>query len=75
MSRENYLKSQSISTEPFEAIIMAFMRIADDDNLYFLKSKYPHIWDELKMRYYAPGGYLKHEHPDVIKENKEDATT
>ncbi len=61
MSRENYIKSQKISQESFEAIIMAFMRIADDDNLSFLQSKYPYIWTELKARYNAPGGYLKGE--------------
>lgn len=65
MSRENYLKSMEIAREPFEAIIMAFMRVADDHNLAYLKMNYEYIWDELKERYNAPGGYLRHEHPDV----------
>lgn len=50
MSHENYVKSLDISGAPFEAIIMGFMRIADDNNLQFLKSKYPEIWDEFLER-------------------------
>lgn len=61
MSRDNYLKSMEIAQEPFEAIIMAFMRVADDYNSMLLKAKYPDIWEELKARYNAPGGYLKGE--------------
>jgi hypothetical protein len=61
MSRDNYLKSMEIAKEPFEAIIMAFMRIADDYNSMLLKAKYPDIWEELKARYNAPGGYLEGE--------------
>lgn len=61
MSRENYLKSIDIATFPFPAIIMGFMRIADTDNLNFLKEKYPEIWRELQNRYNAPGGYLEGE--------------
>ena len=69
MSRDNYLKSMEIAREPFEAIIMAFMRVADDYNSMLLKAKYPDIWEELKARYNAPGGYLRHEHPDVKEAN------
>jgi len=61
MSRESYIKSQEISQMPFDAIIMGFMRIADDDNLRYLKSKYASIWNELQDRYNAPGGYLEGE--------------
>ena len=61
MSLENYNKSKEISQQPFEAIIMGFMRIADDDNLNFLKFKYPDIWGELQRRYNAPGGVLPEE--------------
>lgn len=61
MSYENYVKSLEISEVPFEALIMGFMRIADDQNLYFLKQQYPDILEELKARYNAPGGYLKGE--------------
>ena len=65
MSRENYIKSLDISQEPFEAIIMGFMRIADDDNLRYLKSRYASIWNELQARYNAPSGYLEGENPNV----------
>jgi len=61
MSRENYIRSLDVSNEPFEVLIMAFMRIADEDNLKFLMFKYPHIWAELKARYNASGGYLEGE--------------
>ncbi|MBU1173671.1 MAG: hypothetical protein KKD44_29220 [Proteobacteria bacterium] len=61
MSRESYLLSQEVSAMPFDAIIMGFMRIADDDNLAFLKCKYPMLWKELQARYNAPGGYLEPE--------------
>lgn len=64
MSRENYLKSQKIALEPFEAIIMGFMRIADDHNKAWLKMKYEYIWDELQARYNAPGGYLEGENKE-----------
>ena len=61
MSHESYIISQKISTYSFDAIIMGFMRVADDDNLNFLKRKYPDIWRELQTRYNAPGGYLEGE--------------
>ena len=61
MSRDNYIKSLEASELPFEALIMGFMRIADDDNLSYLRVKYPSIWQELKARYDAPGGYLEGE--------------
>lgn len=61
MSRKDYLDSQKIEQFSFEAIIMGFMRIADSENLAFLRSKYPEIYQELKARYNAPGGYLEGE--------------
>jgi hypothetical protein len=61
MSYENYKASQKIAAHSFGAIIMGFMRVADHDNLSFLRSKYPYIWEELKARYNAPGGKLEGE--------------
>jgi hypothetical protein len=49
--------------EPFYALIMAAMRRADTDNLNLLKLAFPETWDELEMRYHAPGGYLPNEIP------------
>ncbi len=61
MTIENYRLSADIEQMPFEAIIMAYMRGADDVALKFLKNKHPSIWKELKERYNAPGGKLKGE--------------
>lgn len=64
MSRENYLKSQEIASQPFEAILMGFMRVANDIELKVLKAIYPHEWKELYERFNAPGGYLEGEDRD-----------
>jgi hypothetical protein len=61
MSHNDYEVGRKIATCSFPAIIMGFMRIADDDNLNFLRSKYPNIWNELQERYNNPGGYSNHE--------------
>jgi hypothetical protein len=61
MSLYAYKVSQEISRHPFDAIIMAAMRNADDMNLEWLKNGFPDIYKELKARYYAPGGILEHE--------------
>jgi len=62
MSYDAYKTSQKLVAEySFEAIIMAYMREADDIALSFLKSKHPDVWEELKTRYNAPGGKFKGE--------------
>jgi hypothetical protein len=46
---------------PFYALIMAAMRKADTDNLFRLQRLFPETWQELRMRYNAPGGLLEGE--------------
>jgi len=41
---------------PFYALIQAAMRQADTDNLEKLREAFPHIWNELQLRYKASGG-------------------
>jgi len=43
---------------PFASLIMSAMRRADDNNLEMLQGCWPEIWEELKARYYLPGGIL-----------------
>ncbi len=62
MSYEDYRNSQRLAgEETFEAIIMAYMRIASGDTLISLQVWYPQIWKELCTRYNAPGGKLEGE--------------
>lgn len=42
--------------EPFDSLIMAAMLQADDLNGAALRHAFPHLWDELGVRYHAPGG-------------------
>ena len=60
MSYFDYIIGQEISAKnyPFYALIQAAMRQADTNNLYKLESVFPHIAEELRLRYNAPGGLL-----------------
>lgn len=60
MSHYDYSASQVIDSRdvPFYGIIMAAMRRADSYNLEKLIGAWPEVWDELRQRYEAPGGYL-----------------
>ena len=66
MSYFDYKRSLEVSAEgyPFYALVMALMREADSDNLGKLQQAFPEIWQELKARYAAPGGFLDGELPD-----------
>lgn len=57
MSKFDYEQSRHIIDRlyPFNALIMAAMRKADDDNLSYLKHCWPGVWQELQARYDAPG--------------------
>jgi hypothetical protein len=50
-----------LNTAPFYALIMAAMRQADTLNTIKLRSMWPEVWDELCVRYHAPGGLLESE--------------
>lgn len=60
MSLYDYKESQRIAAQdyPFAALIMAAMRKADTDNADALKAAFPDMWDDLQLRYSAPGGLL-----------------
>lgn len=60
MSLYDYRASVDIASrdEPFYALIMAAMRKADTINTRLLRDAWPHVWDELQMRYEMPGGEL-----------------
>lgn len=60
MSYHDYLKGRELllNDPPFYALIQAAMRKADTDNLEKLRAAFPEIWEELNMRYHAPGGIL-----------------
>lgn len=60
MSLYDYKMSQQIAAHdfPFYALIMAAMRQADTNNQLKLQLQWPGLWDELKQRYNAPGGYI-----------------
>jgi len=64
MSKYDYDKSREIAAQdyPFYALIMAAMRKADDVNISLLKSCWPEVFQELRERYNAPGGYLPGEY-------------
>lgn len=63
MSLFDYETSKKIvlADPPFYAVIMAAMRMADSENLAKLTFAFPHVWEELRARYNAPGGVLQHE--------------
>jgi len=67
MSHYDYVVSREISKTdpPFASLIMSAMRKADDANLEMLAGCWPEIWEELKVRYNAPGGYLPEEHSEA----------
>lgn len=69
MSLYDYRMSIQISSEdhPFYALMMAAMRQADDFNLMKLRSIFPDLYEELKLRYHAPGGILETD-PQYIRE-------
>lgn len=60
MSLFDYNKSIELhkADMPFYALIMAAMRKADSSNGPLLMAMYPEIWEELKERYNAPGGFI-----------------
>ena len=49
---------------PFSALIWAAMRKADSVNSEKLRYMWPELWDELQIRYWAPGGLVPGEHVD-----------
>jgi len=55
----------------FYALIQAAMRKADDLNLRKLRTAWPELYDELKVRYNAPGGILPGEEKEM-RENLSD---
>lgn len=61
MSLYSYRVSKEITTDDFEALIMAAMRRADSANIVALRAAFPSIYAELDARYNAPGGLLEGE--------------
>ena len=57
---------------PFYALIMAAIRKADDVNLVRLDRVFPHIVNEFKRRYHAPGGMLPE---DEVNANLDQSTS
>lgn len=68
MSLYDYKASLEIAVQnqPFYALIMAAMRQADTKNAHLLKMVFPHVHEELKARYNAPGGNLPDDGSDTI---------
>ena len=62
MSLYEYIRSvevtAQVATEPFYAVVMALMRLADDENRAKLQEMWPDVWAELQARYMAGGGVL-----------------
>jgi hypothetical protein len=60
MSKFDYDTAHDIAEKDpsFNALIMAAMRKADSDNLSYLMHDWPGVWQELQVRYNAPGGVL-----------------
>lgn len=60
MSLYDYKKGLEIAIEdyPFYALIQAAMRQADTINLEKLQNAWPRVWNEIQLRYHAPGGIL-----------------
>ena len=63
MSHYDYKSSIQVEMTgaSFYGIIMAAMRRADDQNLDKLRASWPEVWDELRKRYHAPGGFINGE--------------
>ena len=47
--------------DEFYGLIQACMRLADTDNLEKLQKAWPKVWNDLQLRYHAPGGVLENE--------------
>jgi hypothetical protein len=60
MSLHDYDVSITITKHdwPFNALIMAAIRQADNDNVWKLQQAFPETYNELVDRYNAPGGHL-----------------
>jgi hypothetical protein len=63
MTLFEYKEGQEIAAKDptFYALIQAAMRKADTENLELLKRSWPKIYQELLVRYNAPGGKLPEE--------------
>ena len=79
MSYTNYQESiriasgDEIGAEPgFYSIVMAAMRRADDNNLPKLQSAFPTQWEELQIRYNAPGGFVSKEEAKALGDGLSD---
>jgi hypothetical protein len=72
MGHYDYIQGINIASKgyPFYALIQAAMRQADSANLAMLKSCWPEVWRELKLRYNAPGGYLPEEHSEAPEDQE-----
>lgn len=44
--------------DEFYGVVQGLMRLADTDNLAKLRQAFPAQWDDLQIRYKAPGGLL-----------------
>lgn len=60
MSRHDYQQALNLksSDTPFYTLIMAAMMRADTANLDQLRRAFPGVYEELRQRYNAPGGFL-----------------
>lgn len=60
MSHYDYRISRELVLRelPFDALMMAAMARADDQNAGVLQRAFPDLWAELRERYRAPGGLL-----------------
>jgi len=62
MSLYDYTRSievtARIASEPFYAVVMALMRLADTENQAKLRAAWPEVWGELQARCLASGGIL-----------------
>ena len=70
MSLYDYKQSIEIASEgyTFHALIMAAMRQADSDNFEALRAAFPHVCNELQLRYNAPNGILPGERATPTEE-------
>lgn len=61
MSLHDYEFSKALTDAPFFALLMAAMRGADTRNAAALRAAFPHVWEELDVRYNSPRGLLRGE--------------
>lgn len=68
MSHYDYQVGLKISAKdyPFYALIQAAMRQADSDNIIKLRHAFPEVYEELSLRYNAPGGVLPHDEEEEL---------